>query len=56
MSKYDAYSLSRCVRELVLSERGWLTDKIISLAKILLQQFFTGMAGLQPPVEEGVCI
>ena len=46
-----AYCLSHSDQEIVLSRRGWLTDKIIHAAQILLLQFFPDMAGLQ-----GVCI
>ena len=43
-------------RDVVLSRRGWLTDKIICAAQMLLLQFFPNMAGLQPPTPaEGVC-
>ena len=45
-----AYCLSHSDQEIVLSRRGWLTDKIIHAAQILLLQFFPDMAGLQPPV------
>ena len=37
-----------------LSQIGWLTDKIIHAAQILLLQFFPDMAGLQPPVLQKV--
>ena len=47
-----AYCLSHSDQEIVLSRRGWLTDKIIHAAQI---QFFTDMAGLQPPVLQKVC-
>ena len=46
-----AYCLSHSDQEIVLSRRGWLTDKII---QILLLQFFPNMAGLQPPVLQKV--
>ena len=49
------YCLSHSDQEIVLSRRGWLTDKIIHAAQILLLQFFTDMAGLQPPVLQKVC-
>ena len=42
-----AYCLSHSDQEIVLSRRGWLTDKIIHAAQL---QFFPDMAGLQPPV------
>ena len=46
-----AYCLSHSDQEIVLSRRGWLTDKIIHATHILLLQFFPDMAG-----PEGVCI
>ena len=46
-----AYCLSHSDQEIVLSRRGWLTDKIIH---VLLLQFFPDMAGLQPPVLQKV--
>ena len=49
-----AYILSHRDREVVLSERGWLTDNIICAAQNLLLQFFPNMAGLQPPVLQEV--
>ena len=49
-----AYCLSHSDQEIVLSRRGWLTDKIINAAQILLLQFFPDMAGLQPPVLQKV--
>ena len=44
-----AYTLSCRDREVVLSRKGWLTDKIICAAQMLLLQFFPNMAGLQSP-------
>ena len=49
-----AYCLTQCDRKLVLSPSGWLTDKIICAAQMLLLQFFPNMAGLQPPVLQEV--
>ena len=49
-----AYCLSHSDQDIVLSRRGWLTDKIIHAAQILLLQFFPDMAGLQPPVLQKV--
>ena len=46
-----AYCLSHSDQEIVLSQIGWLTDKIIHA---LLLQFFPDMAGLQPPVLQKV--
>ena len=41
-----AYSLTHVDREVVLSLAGWLTDKIISAAQMILLQFFPNMTGL----------
>ena len=41
-------------QEVVLSQRGWLTDKIICAAQMILLQFFPNMAGLQPPTLQKV--
>ena len=49
-----AYILSRSDKDIILSPRGWLTDKIISAAQMLLLQFYPNMAGLQPPVLQKV--
>ena len=49
-----AYCLSHSDQDIVLSRRGWLTDKIIHAAQIFLLQFFSDMAGLQPPVLQKV--
>ena len=49
-----AYTLSCRDRDVVLSRRGWLTDKIICAAQMLLLQFFPNMAGLQPPTLQRV--
>ena len=51
---HGAYCLSHSDQEIVLSRRGWLTDKIIHAAQILLLQFSSDMAGLQPPVLQKV--
>ena len=45
-----AYCLSHTEHRIVCSQRGWLTDRIISAAQMLLLQFYPSMAGLQPPV------
>ena len=53
-----AYCLSHSDKDIVLSWRGWLTDKIIHAAQILLLQLFPDMAGLQlciPGPFWGVC-
>ena len=34
-----------------MSPTGWLTDKIITTAQMLMLQHFPNMAGLQPPLE-----
>ena len=49
-----AYNLSSRDRDVVLSRRGWLTDRIICAAQMLLLQFFPNMAGLQPPTLQKV--
>ena len=49
-----AYTLNCCDKEIVLSRRGWLTDKIICAAQMPLLQFFPNMAGLQPPTLQKV--
>ena len=49
-----AYTLNCRDREVVLSRRGWLTDKIICAAQMMLLQFFPNMAGLQPPTLQRV--
>ena len=46
-----AYCLSHSDQDIILSRRGWLTDKIIHAAQILL---LPDMAGLQPPVLQKV--
>ena len=45
---------SRSDKDIILSPRGWLTDKIISAAQMLLLQFYPNMAGLQPPILQKV--
>ena len=47
--KNDLYSLTRDDRRVILSPTGWLTDKIITTAQMLMLQHFPNMAGLQPP-------
>ena len=49
-----AYTLSCRDRDVVFSPKGWLTDKIICAAQMLLLQFFPNMAGLQPPTLQKV--
>ena len=49
-----SYHLTQSDREVVLSLTGWLTDEIICTAQMLLLQFSTNMAGLQPPVLQKV--
>ena len=48
------YSLSHKDRELVITPTGWLTDKIITAAQMLILQHFPSMAGLQPPALQKV--
>ena len=49
-----AYCLTRADREVILSPTGWLTDKIICAAQMILLQSFPKVAGLQPPVLQKV--
>ena len=49
-----AYTLSCSDRELLLSQRGWLTDKIICTAQKILLLSFPNMSGLQPPTLQKV--
>ena len=49
-----AYTLSHSDERIILSPRGWLTDNIISAAKMLLLQFHPRMTGLQPPALQKV--
>ena len=49
-----AYCLTHDDREVILSPTGWLTDKIICAAQMILLQFFPKVAGLQPPVLQKV--
>ena len=51
-----AYTLNCRDKEVVLSRRGWLTDKIICAAQTILLQFFPNMTGLQPPHCREFCI
>ena len=48
------YRLTHDDRELVLSHSGWLTDKIITAAQMLILQHFPNVAGLQPPTLQKV--
>ena len=50
----DAYNLSCRDRDVVLSRREWLTDKIICAAQMILLQLFPNMAGLQHPTLQKV--
>ena len=52
-----AYCLSHSDQQIVLSRRGWLTDKIIHAAQILLLQFFYRHGRTATScTAEGVCI
>ena len=53
-ARNGAYTLSYRDRDIVLSRRGWLTDKIICAAQMLLLQFLPNMPGLQPPTLQKV--
>ena len=48
------YSLTHDERELIVCPTGWLTDKIIAAAQMLMLQHFPHMAGLQPPTLQKV--
>ena len=48
------YRLTHDDRELVLSHSGWLTDKIITAAQMLILQHFPKVSGLQPPTLQKV--
>ena len=37
-----------------MSHAGWLTDKVINAAQMLMLQHFSNMAGLQPPTLQKV--
>ena len=49
-----AYSLTHAEWELIVCPTGWLTDKIIAAAQMLMLQHFPHMAGLQPPTLQKV--
>ena len=42
------YSLTHGDREVVASRTGWLNDKVIAAAQMIMLQHFPSMAGLQP--------
>ena len=42
-------------RKIIVSRSGWLTDKVITAAQMLMLQYFPGMSGLQPPTLQEVC-
>ena len=48
------YILTHDERELIVCPTGWLTDKIIAAAQMLMLQHFPHMAGLQPPTLQKV--
>ena len=50
----SAYALDHHDKEVVLSQRGRLTDKIICVAQMILLQYFPNMASLQPPTLQKV--
>ena len=43
------YSLTHQDRKIIASHSGWLTDKVITAAQMLMLQYFPGMSDLQPP-------
>ena len=49
-----ASSLSLHEKQVLLSQRGWLTDKIICAAQLILLPSFPNRAGLQPPTLQKV--
>ena len=46
------YSLTQ---KIIVSHSGWLTEKVITAAQMLMLQYFPGMSGLQPPTLQEVC-
>ena len=48
------YSLTHHDREVVASRTGWLNDKVIAAAQMIMLQHFPSMAGLQPPALQEV--
>ncbi len=48
------YSLTHGDREVVASRTGWLNDKVIAAAQMIMLQHFPSIAGLQPPVLQRV--
>ena len=49
------YSLTHQDRKIIASHSGWLTDKVITAAQMLMLQYFPDMSGLQPPTLQEVC-
>ena len=49
-----AYSLSHRDKEIIASPDEWLTDKIVNAGQMLLLQFYSRMAWLQPPALQQV--
>ena len=48
------YALTHDDQRVVVSPTGWLTDKVIAAAQMLLLQHFPNMLGLQPPTLQEV--
>ena len=48
------YALTYDDQKVVVSPTGWLTDKVITAAQMLLLQHFPNMLGLQPPTLQEV--
>ena len=48
------YSVTHAERQLIVCSTGWLTDKIIAAAQMLMLQHSPHMAGLQPPTLQKV--
>ena len=50
------YTLTHDDQKVVVSPTGWLTDKVITAAQMLLLQHFPNMLGLQPPTLQDLLI
>ena len=48
------YALTYDDQKVVVSPTGWLTDKVIAAAQMLLLQHYPNMLGLQPPTLQEV--
>ena len=52
--KNHVYSLTHHDREVVASRTGWFNDNVIAAAQMLMLQYFSNKAGLQPPALQKV--